>query len=332
MRLESTTSPKDADFRSRFDRVRGFLGESRGGARLVLGLVCVVWGSTFAINKLALQDIGVFIFLALRFLVGYLVLAGYGIWRDTRRGRPFHLSLRPSWPGVFLGVLMFLAYALQNLGLLSISPSTSGFVTGISVVLVPLLGFIVGSRPKLIAVVSALGAFLGLVLLSLPLQSGRLIGEILTLGCAVAAALQLLFTEKMVTERNLVSLVLTQLGTVAVLSGLTAVVVDTKPLQHSLTLEILTSPVVLIAIVVNGVVATAIAYLAQTHYQRHLPSTEIAVILNLEPLFATLFGFVLIGSHIGILGVAGGLVILASMMIDSKNPSGRKEHCVTTST
>lgn len=227
---------------------------------------------------------------------------------------------------------MFLAYAFQNFGLLSISPATSGFVTGIAVVLVPLLGFIIGKKPRFIAVISALGAFVGLVLLSLPVQSGRLVGEVLTLGCAIAAALQLLFTERLVTEENLVSLVLTQLGTVALLAGVVGVIVDTKPLLHSLSLSVLTSPVVIVAIVVNGVLATAVAYLAQTHYQRYLPSTEVAVILNLEPLFAALFGFLLIGSHIGILGVAGGLVILASMMIDSKNPFKREEHRVTTST
>ncbi len=287
--------------------------------RLVLALVCVVWGSTFALNKLALEHIGVFAFLALRFALAYVVMAIVGIWWYARHRGAWRTLLRPQRATLIPGVFLFLSYALQTLGLRQISPATSGFITGLSVVLVPLLGILFRQPIRARQAVASLVALVGLGLVSAPLGTGDTGGDLLTVGCAVAVALQILFTEGLVRTHRVppFKLVLDQIFIVAVLSGALSLVLDTRPPSHSFSLATMTAPIVLIAIVVTAIFATAVAFVAQTHYQRTISSSELVIIFNLEPLFAFIFGVLLTATVPTALQLSGGAVIIAAMMISA---------------
>jgi drug/metabolite transporter (DMT)-like permease len=280
-------------------------------------VVCMIWGSTFVLNKRALAHVGVFGFLTLRFGLAWLVVVGgLVIQRLVRRERvlPSMMTLRV---GLSLGVLVWLTYALQTLGLRTLSPSLSGFLTGSSVVMVPLFARFVGTPITRRAWSAVVIALVGLGSLSWPFGEGSALGEIETLGCAVAIAWQIVLTERYVHDVEVGWVVAFQLLVVAAASGILAVVGDTRSASVSFSPQAMTNAAVLWAVLVGGIGATAFAYLAQTHYQRVLPSVEIGVIFNLEPLFALIFALVLAPTPIGGGLVLGGVLILSSMMIAS---------------
>jgi drug/metabolite transporter (DMT)-like permease len=311
--LEQLTYPSGTSDHSQrfFDR--------RWVGRLLLAFVCVIWGSTFALNKLALQHIGVFAFLTLRFALAYLVMVVVGlIFGESGPGSSLRL-LRPQRAAMLPGIFLFLSYALQTLGLRLISPATSGFLTGLSVILVPILGMWFKKKLTARQMVASLVALVGLGLVSTPLGAGESSGDLLTLGCAVAVALQILLTEELVRSERMspLKLVVDQLLVVTVLSGVLSLTFDTHSPARSYSFAVLTNPIVIVAITVTAILATALAFVAQTHYQRTISSAELAVIFNLEPLFALVFGVIITSTIPGRVQVVGGLVIVSAMMISA---------------
>lgn len=284
---------------------------------MTLTLVCMIWGSTFVLNKHALAHVGVFAFLALRFGLAWLVVAGTLVFRQLLRGNKVLPSMTTIRVGFGLGVLVWLTYALQTLGLRTLSPSLSGFVTGSSVVMVPFFARVLGTPMSRRALGAVMVALAGLALLSWPFGSGSTLGELETLGCAVAIAWQIVLTERYVHDVEVGWVVACQLFVVAVGSLMVSVIGDTRPPSVSYSWTAMTSSAVLWAVVVGGIGATAFAYLAQTHYQRVLPSVEIGVIFNLEPVFAVIFAQMIAPSPIGGGVLLGGALILCSMMIAS---------------
>ncbi|SHE55398.1 EamA-like transporter family protein [Ferrithrix thermotolerans DSM 19514] len=273
-----------------------------------LSLICAVWGSTFVLNKDALRFVGVFFFLALRFLLATVLLFGYA---SLVRWNQLKLAIKE--PLVYLaGIALFLGYCLQSLGLRVIEPATSGFITGLSVAIVPIAAVVLGARVKPLHIVAALIGVAGLYLLSYPLSSANLGGEFVTLMCAVAFALQIVLTEKLPRELDPISVVAVEVAIVTVFSVIVSFTpLETAPLGRSLVG--FDQGEVLLAIFIGGAIATALALVTQTHFQRYMPSTEVAIVYNLEPLFALLFSVLIDHLNPSYFALVGGVLVLASM-------------------
>lgn len=244
-------------------------------ADLALVLVSILWGTTFVIVKAALTDVSALLFLALRFSLATGVL--WAIFRGRRSGTP---DARNEWLGGLLsGGFLFAGYALQTWGLVLTTPSKSAFLTGLYIVLVPLLGaFVYGKRPhpsEWLGVVVAGG---GVALLTMPDVRFRMgAGDLLTVACAVAYAGQVLVLEKFSRRGSFERLALIQVATVAALSAATCWWVE-KP-------RIVWSSGVVTAVVVTGLAATALAFAVQTWAQARTTAARAAVIFALEPAF-----------------------------------------------
>ena len=275
----------------------------RGDA--VLLLVTTVWGITFVTVKDALAGADPMTFLALRFGVGALA-ASFAARRSLRATRPWR-------SGLILGVLLFTGYAFQTYGLAYTTPSRSAFITGLCVVLVPFVSMVFFRRwPTLLATAGAVIAMIGLALLTDASFSGPVpLGDVLTLGCAVAYAFHISLTEKFAVEGEAVSLVAIQLWVVALLSTLSLPLVERRFVPSAL---------LWVSIGVTGVVATALAISLQTWAQSKTTAARASVIFALEPVFAVAWGAALGHGGLQANEWLGGLVIVSGVVVGSMPP------------
>lgn len=276
-------------------------------ADMALLVVTLVWGSTFVLMQESVRVLPPYRFLALRFGVGSLVmLALYGrrLWRAPRR---------QVLTAAGIGVTLFAGYASQTIGLQFTTAARSGFVTGLAVVLVPVIGLILlRQRPPLGAAAGVALATAGLFFLSWPGWEGTsarvLQGDLITLACAVAFAVQIVLVGRYAPAMDPMALATAQLVAVTLLSGLFSL---GEPLSPAATV-----PAWLWAgIVFMGVAATALAFAVQSKAQRFTTPTHVALIFAMEPVFSAIFAWLLTGEVLTGRSLVGCLLILSGMVV-----------------
>jgi drug/metabolite transporter (DMT)-like permease len=277
-------------------------------ALLVLIAVTAVWGVTFVQVKDAVALYPLFAFLAIRFAIATLALAPSGARRVRTLGRP-------GWAaGVLAGALLGAGYALQTAGLERTSVSSTGFITGMYVVLTPLLALVLFRvRVGTSAWIGVALATAGLALLS-GIHGGSLSGDLLVLGGSAVYSLQIVLMERYAPRYDAIAFTLVEMLTS--FAGLLAV---------ALALGQLTVPhgwTVWGALLVTGVFASALAFLAQTWAQRRATATQTALAFSLEPVWAAFFGVTLAGDRLGVLGWLGCAVIMAGIVVAEPAAAG----------
>ena len=268
---------------------------------LALVLVTAVWGVTFVQVKDAVELYPLFAFLAVRFAIATATLAPPG----ARRVR----SLGPEGvrAGAFLGLLLAAGYALQTAGLERTTVSSTGFITGMYVVLTPLIALVVlRSRVGRAAWVGVALSVVGLAMLS-GIQAGSVTGDLLVLAAAAVYSLQIVLMERYAPRFDPLAFTLVEMG--AAFAGLLVVAASLGDLgvPHGWT--------VWGALLVTGVFASALAYLVQTWAQRRTSATRTALAFTLEPVWAALFGITLAGDRLGALGWGGCALIMAGIVV-----------------
>lgn len=261
------------------------------------------FGGTFLVVQAAVEDMEPMAFLAVRFLLGALVL-----WPFARRrpGRP------GEWrDGVRCGLALWVGYVLQTVGLQYTDSATSAFITYQLVVFVPLLEALVHRRrPHPATLIGVAVAVVGLVLLTDPGGAGGFgRGEVLTLGSAVAFGVHVLAVAGAVQRHDPVRLTAIQVGVVGALSAGPGLA------QGGLHLPAGAFG----AAVATALVATALAFVLQVSGQRHIPPTRAALLLLLEPVFAALLAAVT-GDPLGAVQLAGAAVILIAIVLSELGP------------
>jgi drug/metabolite transporter (DMT)-like permease len=261
----------------------------------LLGVSCI-WGFTFVTVKLAVEALPPFNFLAVRFWVALAVMVAL-CYRRVRDSLPQALG-----PGLLIGLFLFGGYAFQTFGLRLTTASKAGFITGLSVVLVPCLGSLLfrqaPSRPVLAGVVSATA---GLALLTLEgsLLPGR--GDALVLMGSLFFALHIVAVGKFAPRFDPLALATLQLGATAALSTLSGLAFEgLRPVPT----------VVWPAIVLTGVFASALAMAVQNWAQRETTAAHTALIFATEPVFAAAGGYLLAGEILAPRGWLGGLLVV----------------------
>jgi drug/metabolite transporter (DMT)-like permease len=267
-----------------------------------------IWGSTFFLIKDVVTRIGVTDLLAVRFGVAGLALL-------LVAGRHLRMSVQTLRQGVLLGLLYGAAQILQTLGLAHTAASVSGFITGLYVVITPLLGAVIlrtRIRPRVWLAVGL--ATVGLGVLSL---NGFSVGygELLTLAASAIYAGHIIAMSRMSTPETTLSLTVLQTLVIAVVCTLAA-----APGGISLPSGVGDWLVV----VYLGVVAGALTMFLQTWAQAHIDATRAAVIMAMEPVWAAGFAVVLGGESVTARMLVGGLAILAAMYLVELAPPERR--------
>lgn len=270
-------------------------------ALIALIAVTAVWGVTFVQVKDALEVYPLFAFLAVRYAIATGVLGIAGARRVRSLGRSGLLA------GTVLGVLLGLGIGLQTEGLQRTTVSSTGFITGLYVVLTPLLGLaLFRSRAGLEVWLGVALSLTGLGMLS-GVHVGSTAGDALVLASTLAQALQIVMVERYANRYDAVALTLVEMA--ACLAGFLAIAVALGELS------VPRGWTVWGALFVTGVFASALAYLIQVWAQRQISATRIALVFSLETVFAGLFGYVLAGDRLGWLGWGGCAAILAGILL-----------------
>jgi drug/metabolite transporter (DMT)-like permease len=279
-------------------------------AHTLLVLVTLVWGATFVVIKQALADISPLLFNAVRMGLAALLMAAI-----YRRELP-RLTRGAVRAGVIVGIFLWLGYELQTTGLKLTTPSKSGFLTGVSVVLVPLI-LAVGWKRHINrwTVKGVLAAFLGLYLLTVPATDGWGLsqfssvnrGDLLTLGCALAFAFHIILLGRATQAHRFQQIAILQLAVCVALMALTA------PLAEAV--YVTWTPRVLWAIAITGILGTAAAFTLQAWAQQFTPPTHTALIFSLEPVFAWLTSYLVLGERLGGRAALGAGLILAGVLL-----------------
>jgi drug/metabolite transporter (DMT)-like permease len=268
--------------------------------------ITVIWGWTFVLIKQGMSEVGPFTFLAIRFFIAFLVLAIL-LRRHVR-----HISLYALRSGLMVGTALFLGYLFQTWGLVYTSATKSGLLTGLSVVIVPLAASLlfrkkVGPLVWLGALLAAAGLFL------LVTGNGELgalnRGDLLTLICAVSFAMHIILVDRFVRTTDYRQLLLVQVAIVTLFSLIGAATIERCAFTPSFT--------VIEGVLVTGIFATATAYYVLNRFQSHSTASYTAIILTMEPVFAALFGFLLLGEKLGAWQFIGSIMILLGMLIPS---------------
>jgi drug/metabolite transporter (DMT)-like permease len=268
---------------------------------LALVFVTAVWGVTFVQVKDAVAIYPLFAFLAIRFAIATLTLAGPAAPRVRTLGR------HGAGAGAFLGLLLAAGYTLQTAGLQRTTVSSTGFITGMYVVLTPLIALLLFRARIGLSVWGGVAlSTLGLAMLS-GIHAGSVTGDLLVLAAAAVYSLQIVLMERYAPRYDAVAFTFVEMLAAAIAFAIVAGALGDLPMPHGWT--------VWGALLVTGVFASALGFLVQTWAQRRTSATRTALAFAMEPVWTALFGFTLAGDRLGVLGWGGCAVIMAGIVL-----------------
>jgi drug/metabolite transporter (DMT)-like permease len=291
-------------------------------ADLILLAVAVIWGSAFVAQRAGNAQVGPFTFNAVRFLVGSLALLPLLIWqRLRRRGFPT-ASRRTIWKsrlqdriltwrsGLLLGLLLFGGASLQQLGLVTTSAGKGGFITGLYVIIVPLLlALLWHERIRWANWTGAGLAVAGLFLLGTRLREALRVdpGDVWVLLGAFLWAAHVIAVGRLAPGHDPLTLAAAQYAVCALLCAGAALVLEWGMWGS----VIRAAPAILYA----GVLSTGLAYTGQIVAQRHAPAADATIIMSMESVFAALFGWLALGETLTGQQLAGCALMFAGMLL-----------------
>ncbi|MGB3492262.1 MAG: DMT family transporter [Elainellaceae cyanobacterium] len=263
---------------------------------IILLLTTVIWGTSFPVLKETLGSLSPSVLIVVRYSIAAIALLP---WLRRINGK----LLRD---GALLGAILFLETGFALSGLETISASRSAFLVGMNVMFVPLLGTLIG-RPLANRVLLATGlAVVGIGVMSLE-GGGIGAGDLLTLASALGIALYILLLEAIAPRHASLSLAAVQIWVMVLLGGIWAlpeVVNQMAGIGDRLP-----------QLIYLGIVVTIGPLCGQAIGQRSVPANEAALLYTLEPVFATLFSFLILGEGLGFRGAIGAACILVATVV-----------------
>lgn len=282
-------------------------------ADLALLGVTAIWGVTFTVIKDALAGIGPHYFLGMRFSAAFIFLALL-YWK-----RLMNADRKTLAAGLAIGLFLYAGYVFQTVGLKYTSASNAGFITGLAVVLVPLICAALSRRlPGVAPAMGVFSAALGLAALSLGDDMRINYGDALVFLCAVSFALQIVLVGRYAPRYDPVVLAIVQIGVVTFASLGCAAALEEMP--------VVLSREVWVAFIITTLPATALAFLIQNTVQRFTSPTHTAIIFTMEPVFAAASAWLLGGEVLTLKLWAGCFLILAGMLVaELKSDTAEKD-------
>lgn len=283
-------------------------------ADLMLLAVTVCWGVSFAAIKTAMDHASPVLFVAVRFTAATLLLLAAWPWLVRGASRERRRSYRVlgdratlRW-GFLMGTLIAAGYTTQTIGLTTTSADNSAFLTALSVVLVPVLVFLVHGEKPARPVLAGLGlALLGLAMLTRPDLGRTVTGDLWTVGTAVAYAVYLERLSAALKRVPYLPLLFWTLAVCAGWNGLLAATVEERVWEWH--------PHLAVALAVTTLLSTLLALYLQNRFQGRTTATRAALIFSAEPVFAAAFSWAVLGERLSGGSLAGALLILGAVLL-----------------
>jgi drug/metabolite transporter (DMT)-like permease len=274
-------------------------------AEIFLFLTTFIWGGNCVITKIALEGLSPLRLIAIRFLIASLI------------SLPFFIRLIPTIDrsilrdGFWLGFLMFIGFVAQTVGLVYTSASHSAFITSMMVIFTPIFQWILLKQaPKFQNIVGIVIVCAGLWFLTAPSAEGFNLGDGLTLLCAAIFGFYLIELDRISKQQQSSSLLaFLQMASCAFYASVIAWPLESAPFiltrNNSFGLAYLV------------VFATLVTTYTQVRYQRDTTPTRAAILFTIEPVWAAILGYLLLGEQLGVSGIAGGGLIIAGILIST---------------
>jgi drug/metabolite transporter (DMT)-like permease len=278
-------------------------------ADISLAFCSLLWGATFVVVKNSLDYSSVFVFLSARFTLAAILMAAFRphVFRALKR--------EELLAGAALGFFMFGGYAFQTAGLQYTTPAKSGFVTGSSVVMVPvLLGIFWGRRLTLWVYAGVSAALFGLYFLTVPAEGISHLnrGDLLTFIAAGLYAMHIILVGNYARRHSVAALSVLQVAACAAMAWLATGVTSVTGWQSArLSLQSAS----LLGIAICAILATALAFSIQLWAQQFTTSSHAAILFTLEPVFASLTSYLLLRERLGNRALLGASFVLAGILI-----------------
>ena len=272
----------------------------------------IIWGFAFVAQRIGMDFVGPFTFNGIRFAIGSLsllplVLISRGQPTATQRILPPVGWKTIIFGGSALGLALFAGASLQQIGLVYTTAGKAGFITGLYVIIVPILGLVWRQQPKVGTWIGALLAAFGLYFLSVTEQFTIELGDLLVLVGAFFWAAHVLIVGWLSPRINPLKLAFSQYLACSILSLITAVIVEDISM-HSIFQAA-------IPILYGGLLSVGIAYTLQVVAQRDAHPAHAAILLSLEAVFAAIGGWLVLGEIISARGLFGCGLMLAGMLL-----------------
>ncbi len=270
-------------------------------AELALLSMTVLWGGTFPIAKIGMESISPILLIAIRFTIAAAFLLLF-----VRKVFPFPPGALAK--GSVLALFLFLGFVAQNIGLTITTASKSAFITGLMVLFVPLLQFVIERRaPKVGNIVGILVVVTGLWLLTSPEGASLNAGDALTLVCAVLFAVYIVYLDVVSRDMSALQLLFIQMTSTAVFAIAATLVFE--PVRFSWNGQAIA------ALLYLTFLATLLTTYVQTRYQKETTPTRAVVIFSIEPVIASVLAYLILGEVLGPLGALGGGLIIAGVLL-----------------
>ena len=280
-------------------------------------IATLIWGATFTIIKYALQDASPLVFISIRFTLAALILTPF-LFKEIK-----NIDRQVLFGGVFLGLLYFLGFSTQTIGLNYTTATKSGFITGSFILFTPIFQIIFEKRPP------GLGSILGIILVIAGLlflsSSGTSllsvfseigdnfnIGDFFTLLCAFFFALYLIFLDIISKKYNYKPLVFLQVLVTGICGIFSAVLLSFSGLEKA-HFEFTGSLV--FALGYTSILATVVTATLQTKYQKLTTPTKAGIVFSLEPIISAVIAFFFLREKISNFGFIGGALIFSGLIV-----------------
>ena len=277
---------------------------------LTLLLAAIIWGFAFVAQRVGMEYVGPFTFNGVRFILGTLVLVPFLFF--GKKFAPKETSLLTDKRKIIIGVictgiLLFFGVSLQQVGLQTTTAGKAGFITGLYVVFVPIVGIFLGHKTNLYTWLGVIFSATGLYLLSI--KSGFRIeqGDLLVFGCAIVFTFHVLLIGWLSPRMNSYHLATGQFAICAFLNLLVAGIIE--PIIPKKIIE------ASIPILYGGVFSVGIAYTLQVIAQKNAHPAYASIILSLEAVFAAIGGWIILNESLSLRALTGCFLMLGGMVI-----------------
>ena len=282
---------------------------------LLMLIAAAIWGFAFVAQREGMETMGPFLFSGVRFLIGVVALSPV-VWYLSKKPQQSHKAevsaKKLILAGTVAGLLLFGGISFQQVGLQYTTAGKAGFITGLYIFFVPLIGLFLGQRTGSGTWLGATIALFGLYLLTIKEDFTIAEGDLLQLICAVFFAAHVLVIGYLAKRMDTLKLALVQYLVCGVISLLIAIAIEMISWDMILATAI--------PLLYAGIMSTGIAYTLQVVAQQHAHSSHAAIILSLEGAFAVLGGWLLLDEHLPARGLLGCALMLTGMFLSQLFP------------
>jgi drug/metabolite transporter (DMT)-like permease len=272
-------------------------------ADIALLSITLMWGSSYLFTKyIFASGMGEFTIVALRMFIAFVLCLMF-FWKKMRK-----VDLKVIKKSLIIGFFMFIVYAFLMAGINRTTTTNAAFVNSLSVIIVPMLSFILAKRfPAGNVLTGAALAIIGVGLITIDNKFGIGIGELLCFVSAFAEAVHIILNGRIVKDSDPILVAVFQIGFICLFSTISAFIFEEPALPSSINIWL--------SVLYLSVFSSALPLLIQTKAQQYTLPSHTAIILSMEPVFTTIFSAIIYGTMPSLQGIVGIFVVMFSVFI-----------------